>query len=50
MSPTALVTEVKKLYDAAYQLGCEESKEMTRGKYLKVLTKPDKESSNDIGS
>lgn len=39
LTPSGLVSEVKKLYDTAYQLGCEESKEMTRGKYLKVLLK-----------
>lgn len=39
LTPSGLVAEVKKLYDTAYQLGCEESKEMTRGKYLKVLLK-----------
>ncbi|KAL0273219.1 UNVERIFIED_CONTAM: hypothetical protein PYX00_005948 [Menopon gallinae] len=39
LTPSGLVAEVKKLYDTAYQLGCEESKEMTRGKYLKVLIK-----------
>ena len=39
LTHSGLVAEVKKLFDSAYQLGCEESKEMTRGKYLKVLLK-----------
>jgi len=32
-----ILTEVKKLQNLAYQLGQEESKEMTRGKYLNIL-------------
>lgn len=32
-----LITEVKKLHDTAYQLGLEEAKEMTRGKYLNIF-------------
>ena len=32
-----LVSEVKRLQNIAYQLGQEESKEMTRGKYLNIL-------------
>ena len=31
------VFQVKKLQNLAYQLGQEESKEMTRGKYLNIL-------------
>uniref|UniRef100_A0A8D8QU21 Protein lin-52 homolog n=1 Tax=Cacopsylla melanoneura TaxID=428564 RepID=A0A8D8QU21_9HEMI len=31
------VIELKKLYDLCYQLGLDESKEMTRGKYLNIL-------------
>jgi len=31
---TGLISEVKRLHDLAYQLGLEEAKEMTRGKYL----------------
>jgi hypothetical protein len=34
-----LVAEVKKLHDVAFQLGLEEVKEMTRGKYLNILTR-----------
>ena len=34
-----LVCEVKRLQNVAYQLGQEESKEMTRGKYLNILKK-----------
>ncbi|XP_046433015.1 lin-52 protein isoform X5 [Neodiprion pinetum] len=29
--------QVKKLHDTAYQLGLEEAKEMTRGKYLNIF-------------
>ncbi|CAH0400216.1 unnamed protein product [Chilo suppressalis] len=37
--PTSgLIMEVKKLHDVAYQLGLEEAKEMTRGKYLNIFT------------
>lgn len=32
-----LIVEVKKLHDTAYQLGLEEAKEMTRGKYLNIF-------------
>ena len=32
-----LMSEVKRLQNIAYQLGQEESKEMTRGKYLNIL-------------
>lgn len=31
------VIELKKLYDLCYNLGLDESKEMTRGKYLNIL-------------
>ena len=31
--------QVKRLQNIAYQLGQEESKEMTRGKYLNILRK-----------
>merc|ERR1712037_78063 len=34
-----LMSEVKRLQNIAYQLGQEESKEMTRGKYLNILRK-----------
>lgn len=32
-----LLNEVKRLHDIAYELGIEERKEMTRGKYLNIL-------------
>ncbi|CAH0727123.1 unnamed protein product, partial [Brenthis ino] len=35
---SSLITEVKKLHDLAYQLGLEEAKEMTRGKYLNIFS------------
>jgi len=34
-----LMDEVKRLQNIAYQLGLEETKEMTRGKYLNILRK-----------
>lgn len=37
--PLEIIEEVKKLQTVAYQLGVEEAKEMTRGKYLHVLNK-----------
>ncbi|XP_012284594.1 protein lin-52 homolog isoform X3 [Orussus abietinus] len=37
LSMTGLIAEVKKLHDMAYQLGLEEAKEMTRGKYLNIF-------------
>ena len=37
LTVTGLITEVKKLHDIAYQLGVEEAKEMTRGKYLNIF-------------
>ncbi|CAB3362876.1 Hypothetical predicted protein [Cloeon dipterum] len=36
---SALIIEVRKLYDKAYQLGLDEAKEMTRGKYLNILNR-----------
>jgi len=38
-SPDELIVEVKQLQNLAYQLGLEEAKEMTRGKYLNILTR-----------
>lgn len=35
-----VLNEVKRLHDIAYELGIEERKEMTRGKYLNILKKP----------
>ncbi|XP_063977876.1 protein lin-52 homolog isoform X2 [Diachasmimorpha longicaudata] len=37
LTVTGLIAEVKKLHDEAYQLGLEEAKEMTRGKYLNIF-------------
>ncbi|XP_074116192.1 DREAM core complex component lin-52 isoform X1 [Cotesia typhae] len=39
---TSLIAEVKKLHDLAYQLGLEEAKEMTRGKYLNIFKNKEK--------
>lgn len=33
-----LITEIRRLYDEGYQLGLEEAKEITRGKYLNIFT------------
>lgn len=38
LSSNGIIAEVKKLYDQAYQLGVQEAKEMTRGKYLNIFT------------
>ncbi|XP_075976745.1 DREAM core complex component lin-52 [Anticarsia gemmatalis] len=38
LSTSGLIMEVKKLHDLAYQLGLEEAKEMTRGKYLNIFS------------
>lgn len=37
---TALMERVRSLQNAAYELGLEEAKEMTRGKFLNILSKP----------
>lgn len=37
LSTSGLIAKVKELHDVAYQLGVEESKEMTRGKYLNLF-------------
>ncbi|CAH0385562.1 unnamed protein product [Bemisia tabaci] len=37
LSKDAMDAELKKLHEIAYNLGIEEAKEMTRGKYLKIL-------------
>ncbi|XKL59660.1 hypothetical protein PGB90_000676 [Kerria lacca] len=39
LSQKELIAEIKKLYDIAYNLGAEEAREMTRGKYLHILQK-----------
>ncbi|KAK9883054.1 hypothetical protein WA026_001262 [Henosepilachna vigintioctopunctata] len=36
---TELISRVKQLHDIAYQLGVEETKEITRGKYLNLFNK-----------
>ncbi|XP_050546429.1 protein lin-52 homolog [Daktulosphaira vitifoliae] len=41
-----LLDELKSLYDFAYNLGLEESKEMTRGKYLNIFTRNLKKSND----
>lgn len=35
---TEIVAEIRRLYDEGYQLGVEEAKEVTRGKYLNIFT------------
>nr|XP_023029749.1 protein lin-52 homolog isoform X1 [Leptinotarsa decemlineata]XP_023029757.1 protein lin-52 homolog isoform X1 [Leptinotarsa decemlineata] len=42
LSTSELVGKVKELHDIAYQLGVEESKEVTRGKYLNLFNKTDR--------
>lgn len=37
MGPSVIVNELKKLHDQAYQLGVQEAKEMSRGKYLNIF-------------
>ncbi|XP_045536937.1 protein lin-52 homolog isoform X2 [Papilio machaon] len=37
LTTSGLIMEVKRLHDVAYQLGLEEAKEMTRGKYLNIF-------------
>ncbi len=37
MPVSSLLSEVKRLHDVAYELGIEERKEMTRGKYLNIF-------------
>lgn len=39
LTSVALLEKVKELQDLAFQLGLEESREMTRGKFLGVLTR-----------
>lgn len=38
LSQAGVISEIKKLYDQAYQLGVEEAREMTRGKYLNIFS------------
>lgn len=40
LTTAGLISKVKELHDIAYQLGLEESKEITRGKYLNLFNKP----------
>ncbi|XP_065080887.1 protein lin-52 homolog [Ochlerotatus camptorhynchus] len=44
LSTNGIIAEVKKMYDQAYQLGVQEAKEMTRGKYLNIFTSNRKKS------
>lgn len=37
-APHAIIMEIKKIHDEAYQLGVREAKEMTRGKYLGIFS------------
>lgn len=39
LSTAGLIMKVKELHDIAYKLGVDESKEMTRGKYLNIFSK-----------
>ncbi|XP_049769284.1 protein lin-52 homolog isoform X1 [Schistocerca cancellata] len=39
LTAASLIGEVKKLHDIAYELGLQEAKEMTRGKYLNILSR-----------
>lgn len=39
LSTSRFFSKVKELHDIAYQLGVEESKEVTRGKYLNIFSK-----------
>ncbi|CRK90170.1 CLUMA_CG003884, isoform B [Clunio marinus] len=34
---SGIITEIKRLYDEGYQLGLDEGKEITRGKYLNIF-------------
>ncbi|CAH1390164.1 protein lin-52 homolog [Halyomorpha halys] len=38
LSKESLIQELKKLHDQAYKLGLEEAKEMTRGRFLNILS------------
>lgn len=40
LSHSGLITEIQKLNDQTYQLGVQEAKEMTRGKYLNIFRSP----------
>lgn len=40
LSTAGLIAKVKDLHDIAYQLGVDEAKEMTRGKYLNLFNRP----------
>ncbi|CAH0560982.1 unnamed protein product [Brassicogethes aeneus] len=39
LSTAGLISKVKELHDITYRLGVEESKEVTRGKYLNLFNK-----------
>jgi hypothetical protein len=42
LTATALLEKVKEYHNLAYELGLEESREMTRGRLFKVLDRPSK--------
>ena len=42
LTPMQLLDKVKNLQNMAYSLGLEEAREMTRGKFLNILQKPNK--------
>jgi len=46
MQLNPLLDELKSLYDFAYNLGLEEAKEMTRGKYINIFTRNTNKSSD----
>lgn len=46
MPLSPLIDELRSLYDFAYNLGLEEAKEMTRGKYLNIFTRNTKKPSD----
>lgn len=47
LSQAGVISEIKKLYDQAYQLGVEEAREMTRGKYLNIFSQNNRKKWND---
>ncbi|XP_067938895.1 protein lin-52 homolog [Watersipora subatra] len=40
LTPAQLLDRIRKLQNLAYQLGLEEAREMTRGKFLNILQRP----------
>ena len=47
LSQSALIDKVKEMQNLAYQLGMEESHEMTRGKFLSILESSPQMNTND---